>query len=79
MCQICIRDLYDTVTRYNFSDVGVHHITPLNEDLKRGLDNTNLLSVCEYHHKRCEVGGDIPRDEQFKIAQEQEDKTMGWS
>lgn len=77
LCQICIRNLYNTVQQYTFDTVGVHHIVPLNEDLSKGLDNENLLSVCEYHHKMCE-SGEIPRDEQRKLAREQVERNSGW-
>ena len=73
LCQICIRSLYNTTTQYTFDNVHVHHIVPLHEDLSKGLDNTNLLSVCRYHHYMCD-GGTIPRQEQLIISQEQEDK-----
>lgn len=72
LCQICLRNLYNTQQRYSFETVEVHHIISLQEDLKRGLDNYNLLSVCKYHHNMCETGGEIPRSIQHEIAKEQE-------
>jgi hypothetical protein len=68
-----LRLLYNTQKQYTFDTIGVHHIEPLHENVSRGLDNRNLLSVCEYHHHMCE-DGEIPREEQFAIAREQEDK-----
>jgi hypothetical protein len=38
----------------------VHHIVPLAEDLGRGLDMDNLITVCDYHHRLAEEG-EIPR------------------
>jgi len=73
LCQICIRNLYNTLVQYNFDNVHVHHIIPLQEDTSKGLDNNYLLSVCRYHHVMCD-DGTIPRSEQLVIAAEQEDK-----
>lgn len=72
LCLLCLRNLYNTQKQYTFENVEVHHIIPLHEDISKGLDNSNLLTVCAYHHKRCESGGDIPRDIQQAIALEQE-------
>lgn len=72
LCQVCIRKLYNTQQQYTFDTIEVHHIVPLNENPKRGLDNYNLLTVCKYHHNMCEVGGEIPREIQHMIAKEQQ-------
>lgn len=72
LCQVCIRKLYNTQQQYTFDTIEVHHIIPLHEDIKHGMNNNNLLTVCKYHHVMCEVGGDIPRHVQQDIAKEQE-------
>lgn len=73
LCQICIRELYNTVTKYNTKDLSVHHNIPINEDYNKRLDNSNLLTVCDYHHEMCE-SGKIPREEVQTIIDEQESK-----
>lgn len=73
LCQICIRELYNTVTKYNTEELSVHHNTPINEDYNKRLDNNNLLTVCDYHHKMCDRG-EIARKEVQKIIDEQETK-----
>lgn len=73
LCQICIRELYGTVNKYNTKDLSVHHNTPIKEDYNKRLDNDNLLTVCDHHHEMCERG-EIPRDEVQKIIDEQENK-----
>ena len=73
LCQICIRELYNTVTKYNTEDLSVHHNIPINEDYNKRLDNNNLLTVCSYHHEMCE-SGDIPREEVQIIIDEQESR-----
>lgn len=73
LCQICIRELYDTRNKYNMNNLGVHHNIPLNEDFNKRLDNDNLLTVCDFHHEMCEKQ-QIPRNEVQKIIDEQEKK-----
>ena len=73
LCQICIRELYNTVTKYNTEELSVHHNTPINKDYDKRLDNNNLLTVCDYHHKMCERG-EITQEEVQRIINEQENK-----
>lgn len=73
LCQICIRELYNTKTRYNTKDLEVHHNIPINEDYDKRLDNNNLLTVCHYHHELCE-SGEIQRKEVQQIIEEQENR-----
>ncbi len=73
LCQICIRELYNTEIKYNTKDLEVHHNIPINEYYNKRLDNDNLLTVCHYHHEMCE-SGDIPREEVQQIIREQESK-----
>ncbi len=73
LCQICIRELYNTINKYNTEDLSVHHNIPINEDYNKRLDNNNLLTVCNYHHELCE-SGKIPREEVQTIINEQESK-----
>lgn len=71
LCQICIRELYNTVTKYNMNELSVHHNIPINEDYNRRLDNDNLITVCSYHHEMCE-SREIPREAVQRIIDEQE-------
>ena len=73
LCQICIRELYNTVTKYNTKDLSVHHNIPINEDYNKRLDNDNLLTVCDFHHEMCE-SRKISREEVQRIIDEQENK-----
>ena len=70
LCQVCLRNLYNTLDFLNHKNVDVHHITPIEEDYNRRLDNDNLISLCRYHHKMAD-DGKIPRQELYKIAEEQ--------
>ena len=71
LCQICLRKLHGAVRQFNYDGLSVHHIVPVNEDYDRRLDNDNLLTVCRTHHEMCERG-EISREEQKRIAEEQE-------
>jgi len=71
LCQICIRELYNTVTKYNFTNIEVHHIVPVNEDWEKRLDDDYLISLCSTHHHMAERG-QISGDELIDIVREQE-------
>ena len=73
LCQICIRELYNTGNKYNMNNLSVHHNIPIGEDYDKRLDNNNLLTVCSIHHEMCE-SGEIPREIVQKIIDEQENK-----
>ena len=61
ICQLCIRRLYDTYGRiYNNKLIEVHHIEPIVEEYGLRLEDSNLISLCTYHHTMADRG-DIPR------------------
>lgn len=72
LCQVCIRKLYNTIKKYNYDDLEVHHIIPIKEDYELRLEDTNLITICSYHHELAEKG-DIPKDELLAIVKAQED------
>jgi 5-methylcytosine-specific restriction endonuclease McrA len=61
LCRVCEANLYNTIRQYNSEGLEVHHIIPLAEDYNKRLDNDNLITLCNYHHKLAE-DGHIPRD-----------------
>ena len=69
LCQVCLRNMHNTLSFLNYKTVEVHHITPLCEDYNKRLDNDNLISLCSYHHKMADKG-EIPRKELYKIVKE---------
>ncbi|CDB23856.1 putative uncharacterized protein [Clostridium sp. CAG:557] len=73
MCQICIREMYDTNRKYNCNDLQVHHAIPVNANEELRLDENNLITLCSTHHAMCDRG-DIPYEEVKKIIDEQEIK-----
>lgn len=56
LCQICIRNLHNTLPRQYNNKVQVHHITSINEDYDKRLDDDNLITLCTYHHSMAEHG-----------------------
>lgn len=64
LCVVCLKN-----NAYNYRDLSVHHIQPLSENWDLRLENSNLITVCETHHKDCECGK-IPRAEQQAIVDE---------
>ena len=67
LCRVCEANLYNTVKQFNYDKLEVHHITPVSEDYNKRLDNSNLITLCNYHHKLAE-SGQIPREELQNIV-----------
>lgn len=68
LCVVCMNNLYHTINQFNFNKLEVHHITPIEEDYNKRLDNDNLITLCAYHHKMAECG-DIPKEELYKLIE----------
>lgn len=66
LCQVCLRELYNTQQQYNMNDLEVHHIEPLKEAWDKRLDDDNLITLCRYHHELAEKD-EISREELKKI------------
>lgn len=73
LCQLCLREYPGTIRRLNYDNLSVHHALPLDVDFERRLDNYNLITTCEYHHKAMERGK-IPLQEVLAIIGEQEER-----
>lgn len=74
LCQCCIREMPGTFRKYEYDGCSVHHNVPLSEDLSRGLENANLITLCSVHHEMAERG-EISRDTIQAIINEQEHGT----
>lgn len=46
---------------FNYRNISVHHIVPIEEDDSLKLENDNLITLCSTHHTQAERG-DISRD-----------------
>ena len=70
LCQVCIRGLYNTIKIFNSESLEVHHCDKLRDNFEKRMDDDNLLTVGEYHHKKC-ASGEIPKEVVKKIILEQ--------
>ena len=77
LCQICIREMYDTNRKYNCNDLQVHHAVPINASKELRLDDNHLITLCSMHHAMCDRG-EISSDEVMKVISEQENKKKQW-
>lgn len=68
LCVYCLHHDH----RINFTDIEVHHITPIREDYDRRLDDDNLISLCREHHEQAE-DGTIDREALMMLARAQEE------
>ncbi|MDQ5983899.1 MAG: hypothetical protein RUMPE_01342 [Eubacteriales bacterium SKADARSKE-1] len=73
LCQICIRDMYNTLYKYTYKDIQVHHAIPIHKDESLSLETSNLISLCPMHHAMCDRG-EIPYKEIRKIIDEQNEQ-----
>jgi len=67
LCSVCREE-----NIYNYKGLEVHHITPIEEDKERLLDNYNLICLCQEHHKQAEIGK-IDKDYLYLLARQRED------
>lgn len=56
LCQICLLNKYHTERIYNFDNLEVHHILNLKDYFSLKLENSNLITLCSFHHKMAEEG-----------------------
>lgn len=73
LCQVCVRNLYNTESEYNFTNLSVHHAVPIESDYDLRLCNDNLITLCSYHHELAE-SHKIPYEVIKGIIEEQESK-----
>ena len=73
LCSVCKDGKHplDHRQQYNYHQLEVHHITPLEEDITRALDNYNLIALCNEHHRLAEAGK-IIREYLFELAEQRE-------
>lgn len=62
LCRVCMAE-----GKINGKDLSVHHIVPLASDFSRRLDESNLITLCEKHHRMAERGN-IDKSELFELA-----------
>lgn len=55
----------------NYQGTEVHHIIKVKESPDSLLDDSNLITLCKYHHKKADRGG-IPKDYLFSLAKKRD-------
>lgn len=63
LCQVCKQD-----NQFTYNDLEVHHITSLEQDFDKRLDDDNLITLCEGHHEEAERG-EITKEYLYKLLQ----------
>ena len=51
LCEVCLK-----LGIYTYDGLETHHITKLSEDRNGLLEDTNLITLCTYHHKQADRG-----------------------
>ena len=51
LCEVCRAE-----GRYTFDNLEVHHITKLSTDKELLLEDDNLITLCQEHHKQADRG-----------------------
>lgn len=69
MCRVCNEGSYGTfgIPGLNDQPLQVHHIEPLEERFDLRLEDDNLVTCCDGHHKMAEAG-EIPRGYLHELA-----------
>lgn len=55
----------------NYQETEVHHITKIKESLDLLLEDSNLITLCKFHHKEADRGG-ISKDYLFSLAKKRD-------
>ena len=69
LCRVCEANLYNTIQRFNYNELDVHHIEKLSDNFNKRLDNDNLITLCRYHHKMAD-DNKIPKEALYKLISE---------
>ena len=56
LCQACLNNLRGTTKRLTTDDLSVHHIQPLKTNFDLRLEDSNLITLCAFHHELAENG-----------------------
>ena len=67
LCAVCLTGKYLAPKALTWEGLSVHHIVPVAEAPERALDETNLITLCQFHHELAESGY-IPREELAAIV-----------
>lgn len=66
LCNVCLAKGI-----YNYTQLETHHIEPIEENYERRLDDSNLICLCNEHHRLAEEGK-IKREYLFKLVEDRD-------
>jgi predicted restriction endonuclease len=66
LCAVCLDNKV-----YNYNQLEVHHIEPIEKNFSRRLDNYNLICLCNEHHRLAETAS-IDEKYLFELAERRE-------
>jgi len=66
LCEVCKDE-----GRYTYNNIEVHHIIKIKDNKDLFLEDTNLICLCQFHHRLAEQGG-IDADYLRKLSEERE-------
>lgn len=67
LCRVCLDNKYNTINQLNYTNLEVHHIIPIKLDYDKRMDDDNLITLCQYHHKLAD-SGEIPKEYLHHLA-----------
>lgn len=66
LCEVCLDHGV-----YTYSNLEVHHITKIRDDVNRLLDINNLICLCRYHHMMADKG-DLDKNYLINLVKKRE-------
>ena len=66
LCAVCFDQ-----GKINYQGTEVHHIIKVKESPDSLLDDSNLIALCKFHHRKADRGG-IPKDYLFSLAKKRD-------
>jgi 5-methylcytosine-specific restriction protein A len=75
LCQVCIREMYNTLNKYTYNNTSVHHIHGLitESGWDKRVDRDGLITLCSQHHSDADIGLISP-EILFNFVKEQENR-----
>lgn len=69
LCAVCM----DMDNYYNYKNIEVHHIRPIEKNPELLLDDKNLIALCPHHHKLAD-SGELNIDYLERLARKRDEK-----
>ena len=67
LCRVCLSGEYLSNRPLTYDGLSVHHIIPVKENPDLALEDSNLITLCGFHHELAESGY-IPRAALAELA-----------